>query len=67
MSVKRSASKTNGDAIGIYKFDKEGIYYLCKELDKLVKKNNTKHLFTLAVKKILNKVKISSVSTQKNR
>lgn len=62
-----SSNKTNGDAIGIYKFDKFGMKLLIKNLNNLVKKNDTKHLFTLAVKKLLNKINIYSISTEKRK
>jgi len=67
VSKKISANKTSGDAIGIYKFDKEGLYHLKKELFRLIKKNNTKHLFTYAVNNILKKINIFSVSTKKRK
>lgn len=59
--------RTNGSAMGIYKFNRFGINLLKKNLNILVKKNNTKHLFTLAVKKMLNKIKVFSISTQRNK
>jgi len=65
VSKKIPAKRTDGDAIGIYKFNSLGINFLKKELNNLVKKNNTKNLFTLAVKNILNRVNIYAVSTNK--
>ena len=56
--------KTNGDAIGIYKFSGKSLKVLINELDNLVSNSVTKQLFTHAVKNILNKVDIFSVSTE---
>lgn len=58
------AEKTNGDAIGIYKFSEESLKVLIDELDHLVSKSVTKQLFTYAVTNILNKTDIYSVSTE---
>ena len=56
--------KTNGDAIGIYKFSGKSLKVLINELDNLVSNSETKQLFTYAVRNILNKVDIFSVSTE---
>ena len=56
--------KTNGDAIGIYKFSGKSLKVLINELDNLVSNSVTKQLFTYAVRNILNKVDIFSVSTE---
>ena len=56
--------KTNGDAIGIYKFSGKSLKILMSELDNLVSKSITKQLFTYAVKNILKKTDIFSVSTE---
>ena len=56
--------KTNGDAIGIYKFSGKSLKVLINELDNLISNSVTKQLFTHAVKNILNKVDIFSVSTE---
>jgi choline kinase len=56
--------KTSGDAIGIYKFSGESLKILISELDNLVSKSITKQLFTYAVKNILKKTDIFSVSTE---
>ena len=56
--------KTNGDAIGIYKFSGKSLKVLINELDNLVSNSATKQLFTYAVRNILNKVDIFSVSTE---
>ncbi len=64
VSKKISAEKTNGDAIGIYKFSGESLKILINELDDLVSKSITKQLFTYAVRNILKKTDIFSVSTE---
>lgn len=56
--------KTNGDAIGVYKFSGKSLKVLINELDNLVSNSVTKQLFTYAVRNILNKVDIFSVSTE---
>ena len=53
VSKKIPAEKTNGDAIGIYKFSGESLKILINELDDLVSKSITKQLFTYAVRNIL--------------
>lgn len=58
------AEKTNGDAIGIYKFSKESLKILINELDNLVSNSITNQLFTYAVRNILKKTEIFSVSTE---
>ncbi len=67
VSKKIKKEKTHGDAIGLYKFNKNGVKHLKKKLDKLVIINNTKNLFTLAVKNMLKTVNIYSVSTMKKK
>ena len=64
VSKKILAEKTNGDAIGIYKFSNESLKILINELDDLVSKSITKQLFTYAVRNILKKTDIFSVSTE---
>ena len=58
------SEKTNGDAIGIYKFSGESLKILINELDRLISSSATKQLFTYAVRNILNKTDIFSVSTE---
>jgi choline kinase len=58
------AEKTNGDAIGIYKFSGESLKVLIDELDNLVSNSITKKLFTYAVRNILNRTDVYSVSTK---
>ena len=58
------AEKTNGDAIGIYKFSGESLKVLIDELDNLVANSITKKLFTYAVRNILNRTDVYSVSTK---
>ena len=64
VSKKILAEKTNGDAIGIYKFSGESLKVLIDELDNLVSNSITKKLFTYAVRNILNRTDVYSVSTK---
>jgi len=59
-----SAEKTHGDAIGIYKFAGKSLKVLINELDDLVSNSVTKQLFTYAVRNVLNKIDVFSVSTK---
>ena len=58
------SEKTNGDAIGIYKFSGKSLKILINELDLLISSEATKQLFTYAVRNILDKTDIFSVSTE---
>jgi len=58
------AEKTQGDAIGLYKFAGESLKILISELDNLVLNSITKQLFTYAVRNILDKTDVYSVSTK---
>lgn len=59
-----SDEKTDGDAIGVYKFDKESLNVLFEEIDNLLKNSITDKLFTFAVQRILSKINIYSISTK---
>lgn len=59
-----SAERTQGDAIGLYKFAGESLKILIRELDNLVLNSITKQLFTYAVRNILDKTDVYSVSTK---
>ena len=59
-----TAEKTNGDAIGAYKFSFEDSKILFKEIQDLINNSVTDKLFTFAVQRILNKIKVYSISTK---
>ena len=59
-----TADKTNGDAIGVYKFALESCKILFEEIENLVKNSVTDKLFTFAVQRILKKINIYSISTK---
>ena len=59
-----TAEKTNGDAIGVYKFSGKSLKILINELDRLISSSAIKQLFTYAVRNILNKTDIYSISTE---
>lgn len=56
--------KTNGDAIGVYKFSLGNCKILFEEIEQLIKNSVTDKLFTFAVQKILKKIDVYSISTQ---
>ncbi len=64
VSKKILPEKTNGDAIGVYKFSQSNIKILFNEIDYLIENSVKDKLFTYAVQKILKKINIYSISTK---
>jgi len=63
-SKKIPPKDTHGDAIGIYRFQNDGVVVLYEELKKVVEENILDQLFTFAVQRIMDKNNVRPVNTR---
>jgi choline kinase len=64
VSKKIVPEKTHGDAIGVYRFKGKGVKVLYDELKRLVDGKILDHLFTFAVRSLMDTFDVYSVSTR---